>query len=275
MTMRYEDELTPVWKALADPTRRGILDLLRVRPQTTGELCAAFPHLSRFAVMKHLGVLEAAHLVLVRTQGRERWNHLNAVPLQQIYERWLRPYEASWATALLQLKHFVEASQGESAMSTSSLPAVTLRTLHVEQEVFIQAAPAQVFAALTTTPAAWWGAPYLITDNPKTIKLEPRVGGRFFEVSNDGGGYLWAVVTAFRPGAALELTGPLGMANAVHSVLNLQVEAKDAGTIVKLSHRAMGEISPEQQANYNAGWQDLIGARLKRFVETGERLGIG
>ena len=75
-----DDELTPIWKALSDPTRRRILDLLKERPRTTGELCDAFEELSRFAVMKHLAVLEGAELVIVRPHGRERWNHLNTVP---------------------------------------------------------------------------------------------------------------------------------------------------------------------------------------------------
>jgi DNA-binding transcriptional ArsR family regulator len=152
------DDLTPVWGALTDPTRRAILDLLRERPRTTGELCGAFP-LSRFAVMKHLGVPEDAGLIAVRQRGRERWNHLNAVPLQQIVERWLRPYEAHWAKSLLQLKRHVEAAQGGSPMAEQTM-LPTLGTLHIEQDITINAAPAQVFAALPEDIAAWWGKPY-------------------------------------------------------------------------------------------------------------------
>jgi len=85
-----ESGLDPVWKALADPTRRRILDLLRDRPRTTGDLCAAFP-LTRFAVMKHLSVLKGAGLLTVRREGRERWNHLNAVPLRRMLEHYIGP----------------------------------------------------------------------------------------------------------------------------------------------------------------------------------------
>ncbi|MCC7477277.1 helix-turn-helix transcriptional regulator [bacterium] len=102
------DELDPVFKALADGTRRKILDLLKDRAQTTGQLCAEFPQLSRFAVMKHLGVLEGAGLVVVRRQGRERFNHLNSVPIRQIYERWMGPYAELWSSSLLRLKDYVE-----------------------------------------------------------------------------------------------------------------------------------------------------------------------
>ncbi len=101
------DDLGPVWKALADPTRRKLLDLLKAGPRTTGELCDQF-RLSRFAVMKHLAILQRARLIIVVPRGRERWNYLNAVPLQQIYERWISGYQAYWASALLRLKRTVE-----------------------------------------------------------------------------------------------------------------------------------------------------------------------
>jgi len=97
-----------VWRALADPTRRRLLDLLRDRPRTTGDLCRRFP-VSRFAVMKHLGILERAGLVIIERRGRERWNYLNAVPIRQIYERWISGYAGAWASSLLRLKRRVEA----------------------------------------------------------------------------------------------------------------------------------------------------------------------
>lgn len=97
-----------VFKALADPTRRGILDRLRNQPRTTGELCEAFPELTRFGVMKHLDVLEEAGLVIVRREGRERWNHLNTVPIQQIYERWMSRFAAPHSASLLKLARKLE-----------------------------------------------------------------------------------------------------------------------------------------------------------------------
>lgn len=96
-----------VFRALADPTRRRILDLLRARPRTTGELSSNF-ECTRFAVMKHLRTLEDAHLVLVRRVGRERWNALNPVPIREISRRWIRPFEARRADALLRLKEVAE-----------------------------------------------------------------------------------------------------------------------------------------------------------------------
>ena len=102
------DELDAVWKALSDPTRRSILDLLREGPRTTTEIVAAFPHLSRFGVMKHIDVLRAADLVQTREEGRQRVNSLNAAPIRKIYERWVSPYEDLWADNLLRLKEDVE-----------------------------------------------------------------------------------------------------------------------------------------------------------------------
>src|SRR5918996_1998614 len=127
------DDTGAVWKALADPTRRAILDLLRDRARTTGELSAAFPEVTRFAVMKHLGVLEDAGLVVVRRRGRERWNHLNGVPLQEAYERWMQPYANRWASSLLRLREAAE--QGKGVAMSDTAPAQTglaVRTLEVE-----------------------------------------------------------------------------------------------------------------------------------------------
>ena len=96
--------LDPVWKALSDPTRRAILDLVRQGPRRTTEIVDAFPQLSRFGVMKHLDVLREAGLINTREEGRQRVNSLNAVPIRQIYERWVSRYEDFWADKLLRLQ---------------------------------------------------------------------------------------------------------------------------------------------------------------------------
>lgn len=102
------DDLNAVWKALADQTRREILDYLRNQPRTTTEIVEQFPHLSRFGVMKHMDVLRAAGLIHTRNEGRQRVNSLNAVPLRMIYERWVSQYEDLWASMLTGLKRAVE-----------------------------------------------------------------------------------------------------------------------------------------------------------------------
>jgi DNA-binding transcriptional ArsR family regulator len=81
-----------IFKALANGTRRRMLDAIKDAPRTTGALCEAFPDMDRCTVMLHLKVLEGAGLVLVTREGRERWNHLNALPIQEIHDRWISQY---------------------------------------------------------------------------------------------------------------------------------------------------------------------------------------
>ena len=102
-------DLDPVWKALADRTRRAILDRLAKRAATTGEIVEAFPDLCRTGVMKHLGILEAAGLVIVRREGRVRWNHLNPMPIQAIHDRWVAAHVRQTTSALSRLKRHVES----------------------------------------------------------------------------------------------------------------------------------------------------------------------
>src|SRR5437763_13162374 len=102
------DDLDKVWKALSDPTRRSILDLLRSGSKTTTEIVESFPDMTRFAVMKHMDVLREAELVITRSEGRRRVNSLNAVPIRRIYERWMGPFSELWSSTLLRLKDNLE-----------------------------------------------------------------------------------------------------------------------------------------------------------------------
>jgi DNA-binding transcriptional ArsR family regulator len=112
------DQLDPVWKALSDRTRRAILDFLRDRSRTTTEIVESFPHLSRFGVMKHLEVLRQAQLVATREAGRQRMNSLNVVPIRQIYERWVGPFQELWTGELLQIKTIAEKKQSGAKRRT-------------------------------------------------------------------------------------------------------------------------------------------------------------
>ncbi len=108
--MTSPEQTDRIWKALADPTRRALLDALARRAQTTGALVARFPSLCRTAVMKHLGILEAAGLVVVRREGRRRWNQLNPMPIQRIYDRWVARHLQGMASAISRLKDHVETT---------------------------------------------------------------------------------------------------------------------------------------------------------------------
>ena len=97
-----------IFKALADPTRRHLLDRLFERDgRTLGELESEL-EMTRFGVMKHLRVLEDAGLVTTRRRGREKLHFLNAVPIQLIHERWVSKYAERWAGALTGLKRQLE-----------------------------------------------------------------------------------------------------------------------------------------------------------------------
>lgn len=97
-----------IFKALGHHTRREILDALRDDPQTTGSLCTAFRDLDRCTVMQHLKVLEEADLVIVRRDGRERWNHLNVLPIRAIYDRWIGFYAGPAVEKLAGLQQTLE-----------------------------------------------------------------------------------------------------------------------------------------------------------------------
>jgi len=100
-----------IWKALADRTRRNILDVLAERPLTTGELVAQFDHVCRTNVMKHIGILVDAHLIIVRREGRNRWNHLNPAPIQSVCDRWVSNHVKQIASSMSRLKEHVEERQ--------------------------------------------------------------------------------------------------------------------------------------------------------------------
>jgi uncharacterized protein YndB with AHSA1/START domain/DNA-binding transcriptional ArsR family regulator len=287
MVTYMRDPLAPVFKALADPTRRRLLDLLAGGPRTTGDLCGRF-RTSRFAVMKHLGVLERAGLVTVLRHGRERWNHLNPVPLRAVQERWLSPLAGRWAGALWGLKRTAEGragpgarggmkkekggQQGDRTMEPS--PVVDLGTVNLRLEITVAAPPKRVFAALTDHIGHWWGAPYLRdAERAVDIRLEPRPGGRLLEVWGGDDGAVWGEVTRIRPPELLELTGRMGMSGPAYSVVTFELAAKGKGTRVTLTHQGVGDVDAETSEQYHEGWTDLLTNRLKPYVESGTRSG--
>jgi len=96
---------TLVFKALADDTRRALLDALFARDgQTVVALCARFPEMTRFGVMKHLAVLEAANMVTTCREGRTKLHFLNPVPIQQLAERWISKYAQPFTHAMVGLQ---------------------------------------------------------------------------------------------------------------------------------------------------------------------------
>lgn len=121
-----------VFKALADPTRRSLLDeLFRQDGQTLSALEERLP-MTRFGVMKHLKVLEKAGLVVTRRRGREKLHHLNAVPIRLVHDRWVSKYAEPWAAALSELKHSLEERNMEKVF-----------------EIYIKTTPERLWQAIT------------------------------------------------------------------------------------------------------------------------------
>ena len=116
--MSTEDDLDAAFKALANPVRRQICDELKLRPLTTSQLCQCFPELDRCTVMQHLKVLEGAGLVVPVRKGRERFNYLDAMPIQAIHERWIGPHAAQAGSRLLQLKRELEGAETKERQRT-------------------------------------------------------------------------------------------------------------------------------------------------------------
>jgi DNA-binding transcriptional ArsR family regulator/uncharacterized protein YndB with AHSA1/START domain len=260
--LELDDETAPLWRALSDSTRRRILDLLRERPQVTGEIASQFA-ISRIAVMRHLEVLADAGLITSRKRGRERWHYLNVVPLQRLHERWFDPVAAGWASGLLRLRRAVV---GEAGHVNQSEPAIDLAL-----DVTIEGTPAAVFRALTTDVGGWWGHPFL---RPQAIglSLEPRIGGLLLERWKNGGSVV-ASVTGWQDDRHLELTGPFHLGVAV-GVATFELAPTDGGTLVQFTFRAVGAVEPERAAAMSKGFTELVSERLKALVETGTRLGI-
>jgi len=275
-----DDSLDTVWKALSDATRRELLDLLRDGPHTTGALSEAFPELSRFAVMKHLGVLEEAGLVTARREGRKRWNHLNAVPLRRIYERWVSKYEDAWAGSLIRLKRLAEDTdrkpKGDTEMGIKLLDQPA-RVAIVEAQIDIKADRERVFRSFLEDTADWF---YESEESRKTrpARIEPRVGGLFTIDYDNGDRNMIAMVTMIKKNREVRLRGDCTIPQAF--VANMTVKFEDlptasgagvspaSGARVSVTHRMAGEFDDDLPAGFEEGWADGL-EKLKSLVEAG------
>lgn len=136
IAVTHSDSMDLTFKALADPTRRRILDLLKAHPgQTVQEMSDHFP-MSRIGVIKHLRLLEKAHLVVSHKDGRRRLLYLNAIPIQLVQDRWMSAHSARWAAGLTALKHQLE----------QETPPMKPKLVY---QVFIRTTPERLWQALT------------------------------------------------------------------------------------------------------------------------------
>jgi len=257
---RVDEHDQVVFRALADPTRRLLLDALRRGPKATGELVAAHPEMTRYGVMDHLNVLADAGLVIFTREGRHRINHLNPVPIAQIQQRWLSPLAQAPAADLIALKRSIETRSSPVPEET-----VTPIAVEIEAEIVIDADVKVVWTALTDGVGQWWS--HSFTDKPYAIVLEPVIGGRFYEQFDESGaGALYATVTYIEPYRVLRTSGAMGMPGARQYVKTYRLEPAGDQTIVRTSASMLGDIGADRLTGYRDGGLKLLES-LKQYVE--------
>ncbi len=134
--------------------------------------------------------------------------------------------------------------------------------------------PEKLYGALTGDLGAWWGAPYLVRANATGLVLEPQLGGRMYEAWPEGGA-LWGIVNEIAPNEMLEVQGPLGFAWPTRCLLRIELAPQARGTKLSFLLKVFGNITQQQHLEFDEAWLDLLGDRLKAYVERGEKRGIG
>jgi DNA-binding transcriptional ArsR family regulator len=227
-----------VWRALASPWRRRLLDQLRNAPATTGELAAGLPELSRFAVMQHLAVLADVGLVVPERRGRDRVNHLNPIPLREWYERWVQPMADAGAAELLALKRTVE--KGSTEMSDAIEP---IRTVRLAYDMRINASAERTFEVMTQQMSDWRPHSYG-GERTRRVVLEPHVGGAHYEDWGAPAGHLYGHVTVYDPPTRWATRGRLGDGTTLDSDYQL---TEDGGSVrVRVVKVAVGPVTEDE-----------------------------
>ena len=238
-----------VFRALADPTRRALLDELFAQDgQTLMALHARFP-MTRIAVAKHLGLLEEAGLITTRRRGREKLHFLNPVPIRTVHDRWVSKYTEGWAAGLVDLKQELEKSMEKVF------------------EIYIRTTPERLWAAITDPDvrgrfhfgnriASDWspGSAYVIT-NPNAP--DPLVEGENLEVD---------------PPRRLvqSLLALWGEDVAAYGTTRVTWEIEPVGDSCRLTV-VHDQIPADADAQLYGGWPMILSG-LKTWLETGEEL---
>lgn len=247
-----------VFKALADPTRRALLDALLAEDGQTLRALTDGHGMTRVAVAKHLGILEGAGLVVTRRSGREKHHHLNVVPIREIHDRWITRFTEAWAAGLVALRHELE----QEAMGTEMEPGM--------ERVF------EIY--IRTTPERLWSA---ITD-PETRKRfqfgttieSDWTEGSVYAINTPDGGF------CLTDGTNLEVDPPHRLVQTFHAHWSEGAEAAGTSRVtweieqvadscrLTVIHDQMPADAPE---DLYGGWPMVLSG-LKTWLETGEVL---
>jgi uncharacterized protein YndB with AHSA1/START domain/DNA-binding transcriptional ArsR family regulator len=238
-----------VFRALADPTRRGLLDeLFKEDGQTLTALEERLP-MSRFGVMKHLKVLEEANLVVTKRRGREKLHFLNPVPIRLVHDRWVSKYAEPWAASLVGLKHRLED-----------------RTMEKVFEIYIKTTPEQLWKALI---------------DPK-LRAQYSFGVETHSDWTSGSAYTSAVpgVIDIAAGENLEVDPPNRLVQSFNALWSDDVKAQGTSRVtyeieqiedscrLQVTH---DQLSEDAHPELYGGWPMILSG-LKTLLETGERL---
>ena len=257
------DQADLVFKALADPTRRRLLDLLHAEGgQTLGQLCAPLD-MARQSVTQHLALLEAASLVVTVRRGRQKLHYLNPVPLHEIQRRWIGKFELPRLAVLAEIKTL--AQSGRQAEETG-VPPMTSKPDYM-YVTYIEASAERVWQALTDADltAAYWGHANV---------SDWQAGSQWQHVRVDGSGIADVV------GTVLEATAPTRLkitfdapdaspASGTPSAVTFDIEQYHEIVKVTVTHENLA--TDEDYSAISAGWPAVL-ANLKSLLETGHVL---
>jgi uncharacterized protein YndB with AHSA1/START domain/DNA-binding transcriptional ArsR family regulator len=239
-----------VFRALADPTRRSLLDeLFKADGQTLTALEERLP-MTRFGVMKHLKVLEEANLVVTRRRGREKLHFLNPVPIRLVHDRWVSKYAEPWAASLSELKHRLED-----------------RTMEKVFEIYIKTTPEQLWQAITN--------PELRAKYNFGVGVESdwTPGSRYTSVHPGAGG-------ALGEGENIEVDAPRRLVQSFTALWSDEVKAEGTSRVtweieqvedscrLTVTHDELREGANDE---LYGGWPMILSG-LKTLLETGEEL---
>ena len=260
--IRPETESEPdIWHALADPTRRPLIDRLAGGARTTSQLCENMP-MSRFGVMKHLGILERAGLVIARRHGRLRLNHLNAAPLRALHTRW-----ALGARRRARRRRHRPCHRHRShGHARRAIPAAQAEIVDIALEWPVEASVQRVWQALFERVES------LVAGRPPRGRRRRR---------DDASRRAWAASCARRAPTAAASSGIGDRARSARSVdlaghlaaryggpaaslLHIEIApgARDGTAILKLTNSVFGRIGPNMRASLTDGWQAILGDGL-------------
>jgi uncharacterized protein YndB with AHSA1/START domain/DNA-binding transcriptional ArsR family regulator len=267
----YSKDMDAVFRALADPTRRSLLDeLFREDGQSLGALEQRLP-MTRFGVMKHLKVLEEAGLLTTKRRGREKLHFLNPVPIRLVHDRWVSKYAEPWAAGLSGLKTQLEETTMTSSETTTSSETSGKRpwTAAPEEKVF------EIY--IKTTPERLWEA---ITDEEMRSRYNFGVAvrsdwqaGSSYELAHPQGGTIAA-------GENLEVDPPRRLVQSFMALWSEDIKAEGTSRVtweiepvgdscrLTVTH---DQLSADANGELYGGWPMILSG-LKTLLESGQNL---